>query len=131
MSEKELGNAAERRSISRLSHATSRGGKDSKTARSFVDHELLTENKHHLRKGVNWKFDAAGAPHPFFRKDKSKDIVTGVTSTYSHAAYTVKGHRIIFLPRCRCGATTGYGPDAAVSSDLAIRKCFNCRVQGV
>ncbi|EKX46964.1 hypothetical protein GUITHDRAFT_107314 [Guillardia theta CCMP2712] len=113
MSEQGLGSARERRSLSRQSQGSSKGGNDSKTVRSFVDHDLLTENKHHLRKGVNWKFDGAGAPHPFFPKERPKKIVTGVTST------------------CRCGATTGYGPDPAVSSDLAIRKCFNCRVLSV
>ena len=32
---------------------------------------------------------------------------------------------------CRCGQTFGYGPDPAVASDIAIRKCFNCRVRSV
>ena len=32
---------------------------------------------------------------------------------------------------CKCGKTFGYGPDPAVASDLANRKCFNCRVRKV
>ena len=72
----------------------------------------LTENGNHLAQGAVWRLDTAGGPRPYDPGPK-RAMVPG------------------FVGECKCGQTKAYGPDPAVAGDLALRKCFNCKVRAV
>lgn len=87
-------------------------GVTGRTGAAATPRHLLTENGNHLAQGAAWRLDTAGGPKPYVPRP-ARPIVSGTVA------------------RCKCGAATGYGPDPAVASDLAMRKCFNCRVRSV